>query len=400
MKYYLKITSALLAILFLGSCQKDSDTDDAPEQESYSKDWYQIVKIDTITSSDLIKSITDMSIGLGVDIARASFLYHSKANDTLLTLSGCVCWPLRTPSCSSIWLENHYTSSRWDQCPSQSPSPGMIKCSILRTIYIGPDYQGLGLSRNLPQPYFNTVLLADQSIDCFVAALALLKEWGPQVPENYSTYNIGYSLGGAVSLGIARRVENDPEVKELMHLKESYCGDGPYDQVTMMDLFLSQPDKVMDYAISLPFAIKSILFTNKSISSKYSESDFFAQGLLDSGILEKMDTRDYDTGQLNSMLYNSGFNTPKAILSADILQNNTQLAVDFRRELEKLNLTTGWTPTIPISFYHSKVDEVVPIECLESVKTNLKGNPNVTINVFETGSHDEAGVEFYKAVLL
>ncbi len=402
MKYYIKITSALLAILLLGSCQKDYDMDDTQEAESYTKEWYQIAKIDTLTFSDIVNSISgaNISLSLGIDLVRASFLYQSKNNETIDTLSGCVCWPVRTATCSNILLENHYTSSRWDECPSQTPMPGMYKCSMLRTaIYIGPDYQGLGLSRNLPQPYFNTVLLADQSIDCFKAALSILKDLGPTLSDDYSTYNIGYSLGGAVSLGVARRVELEPEVKKIMHLKKSYCGAGPYDQVAMMDLFLSQPDKVLDLALSLPFAIKSILFSSPSLSAKYSESDFFTQGLLDSGILEKIDTRDYDTGQLNRMLYDAGFTTPNTILSADLLQGDTQIAIEFRQELGKLNLTTGWTPTIPILFYHSKADEVVPIVCLECIQANMADNPNITYKVDDTGEHGSSGTKFYLGVI-
>jgi len=393
MKYYLKITFTILSILLFGSCQKDMD--DTPESE-----WYQIVKIDTLASSDIIKSITGNSFGIGIDVVRASFLYHSKADDGIKTLSGCVCWPLRTATCSEIWLENHYTSSRWDQCPSQTPMPGMIRTSMFRSIYIGPDYQGLGLSRNLPQPYFNTVLLANQSIDCFKAALSLLKDWGPEISDNYSTHNIGYSLGGAVSLGVARRVELDPEIREIMHLKHSYCGAGPYDQVAMMDLFLSQPDEVLDLAVSLPFAIKSILFTSPSLSAKYSESDFFSQGLIESGILEKMDSRNYDTGVLNSMMFNSGFNTPRTIMSENLRQDNSPLAKDFRQELSKMDLTVGWTPTIPISLYHSKEDKIVPIVCLDSLKAKMGDNSKITIKVFETGSHQDTGTDFYQAVLL
>ena len=232
------------------------------------------------------------------------------------------------------------------------------------------------------------------------SSLSLLKDWGPEVSENYSTYNIGYSLGGAVSLGIARRVELDPEIREIMHLKHSYCGAGPYDQGAMMDLFLSQPDEVLDLAVSIPFAIKSMLFTSPSLSAKYNESDFFSQGLHESGILEKMDTRNYETDNLNSMMYNSGYNTPNTIMSAGLLQDGTPLAIAFRQELDKLNLTVGWTPTIPISLYHSKEDKIVPIVCLDSLKAKMGDNTNITIQVFETGNHQDTGTEFYKAVLL
>ena len=99
------------------------------------------------------------------------------------------------------------------------------------------------------------------------------------------------------------------------------------------------------------------------------------------------------------MLYDSGFNTPNTILSADILQDGTPLAIEFRQELGKLNLTTGWTPTIPIVFFHSEADNVVPIECLNCVKTNMADNPNITYKVVETGEHGNAGVSFYLGVI-
>ena len=396
-----------MAVLLLGSCQKDSDDDidvtppETPPASRQYTDWYQLVKIDTLASSSLAQSFLGVPFAIGSDVVRASFLYHSKADTSTLTLSGCICWPKgATEACSTIWLENHYTTSKWDQCPSQAIMPGMVKSSMSNAVYIGPDYQGLGLSRNLPQPYFNTVLLADQSIDCFNAALSLLEELGPELSSDFSTYNIGYSLGGAVSLGVARRVELDSDVKKIMHLKKSYCGAGPYDQVAMMDLFLSQPDQVLDLAVSLPFAIKSMLFTNPSLSAQYSESDFFSQGLIESGILDNMDTRNYDTDALNSMMYNSGFKTPKTIMSDSLLQDNTQLAKTFRQELSKMNLTVGWTPTIPISLYHSNEDKIVPIVCLDSLKAKMGNNPNITIQVFETGNHQDTGIEFYKAVIL
>ena len=47
-----------------------------------------------------------------------------------------------------------------------------------------------------------------------------------------------------------------------------------------------------------------------------------------------------------------------------------------------------------------KEDKIVPIVCLDSLKAKMGDNTNITIQVFETGNHQDTGIEFYKAVLL
>lgn len=399
MNLYLKTTTALLALLFLAGCQKD-DSDDTPDPEAKKSEWYQIVSFDTLTSSQVIQGFAGFGADIGQDLVRVSFLYHSPYDTATLTLSGCVCWPVGLKECSKIWLENHFTTIRWDQCPSQMGQPGMTISIIQNTIYIGADYQGLGLSRDLPQPYFNTVLTADQSIDCFRAALSLLKEWGPNVTDDYSTYCIGYSLGGAVTLGIARRAELDPEVKRLLNLKKSYCGDGPYNMETMIDFFFSDTSKPLEYPISLPCAIRTALYASPLLNSSYTESDFFSDAFMESGLLELLDTKEYDTDQMNEILNNSGFNTTGSILSKEVLNPDSQIARQFYHELKLVDLTSGWSPTTPIWLFHAKKDDTVPVACLEKLLDNMEGNPNISYYIKPSGNHHESGTDFYTSVLL
>ena len=67
MNRYLKITTTLLAILFLAGCQKD-DSDDTPDPEAKKSEWYQIVSFDTLTSSQVIQGFA----GFGADIGLGS----------------------------------------------------------------------------------------------------------------------------------------------------------------------------------------------------------------------------------------------------------------------------------------------------------------------------------------
>ena len=399
MKKYLRLTVAMMAMLIIAGCQKD-DSDDIPDSKTKQSEWYQIVSIDTLSSIRITESFMGVGINLGPDIVRVSFLYHSPYDTTTLTLSGCVCWPVGTAECSNIWLESHYTSTRWNQCPSLMAEPCMLQSILQKAVYIGADYQGLGYSRDLPQPYFNTILCADHSIDCFRAALQILKDWGPVIPDDYSTYGIGYSLGGAVTLGIARRAELDPDVKRMLHLKKCYCGDGPYNMEVMMDYLFSDTDKLLEYPISLPCAIMTALYTSSSLSSLYTESDFFTESFMDSGILQLMDTKEYDTDQLNEILNNSGFNTTGSIMSQDVLDPESQISKHFYHELKLMDLTSGWSPTVPIWLFHVRTDYTVPITCLDKLLENMDGNPNITCRIKESGIHENGGVDFYKSVLL
>ena len=68
---------------------------------------------------------------------------------------------------------------------------------------------------------------------------------------------------------------------------------------------------------------------------------------------------------------------------------------DVLKETRKLDLTIGWNPEIPILFHHSKKDETVPYACLERIQENMSGNPNITYDIAESGSHADDARQFY-----
>ena len=391
------ILTFLLTIPFFQGCEKNG-IDESATQDTFQKEWYEIVSIDTVSNLTLAKEILGTKMLIGPDIVKVVFLYHSLSDTVTSTLSGSVCWPIDIPSCSHIWLENHITTLRKDQCPSQSIMPGMYQTSADKAIYIGADFQGLGLSLDLPIPYFNTILLADQSTDCFKAAFTILKEMGPSLTNDYQTYNFGYSLGGAVSLAVARRIERSPQLQKMMHLTRSYCGDGPYDQVTMMEWFASRPDQELVYPALFPCAVKSVLCSSPSFRAQYNESDLLSVEFMNSGISTLIDSKDYTTAQICTMMLQAGIKTYRTVMSQALQQDSSIVRTEFTNELEKLNLTTGWTPSVPILFFHALNDYVVPIECLERIKTNMPDNPNITYVVKNTGDHNSNGTEFYKIV--
>lgn len=400
MKLRFRITASVLALLLFIGCQKESD--DTPADSNQPREWYQLVNIDTLSSETMIKEFSGYNVllSVGPDMVRATFLYHSMSDTTTLTLSGCTCWPVDVKSCSSIWFENHYTSTKWTQCPSQSIEPGMILGSSRNAIFIGADYQGLGYTRDLPHPYLNTILLGRQSADCFKAALQVIRDLGPELSDSYSTYNFGYSLGGGITLAVARLVESEPELKQIMHLEKSYCGGGPYDQAAMMRQFMSKPDQDMEYPISFPLAIKSTFYSSPSFRARYSQEDFFSPALLESGLLRLIDDKEVASYTINDILVDAGFKTVRSLLREEVIPIDSPEMTDLFNELSKMDLTEGWVPTTPILFYHARYDNIVPMVCVERIQANMPDNPNITYRIKDSQLHDDEGINFYLGLLL
>lgn len=383
----------ITAIIFSG-CAKDSSEDKVPDKPS-AREWYDLVRTDTLSNTEMLRQISGFSLPLGNPMVRNTFLYHYINGTDTLVLSGAVCWPLNMNSCSEIWLESHFFSTRWNQCPSQQAQPGMVLASMRNSIYIGADYQGLGLSRDLYLPYLNTVMLAEQNIECFKAAMTLLKDYGPGLTDDYRTNNVGYSLGGAVSMGVAKQIELDPELKELTHLKKTFCGGGPYNQEVYFNYFLDRPDLRLDYPIAFLCAVKSIINSNSSVRQQFDISDFFSDKILESRVLDDLDSRNYSTGEVNKTLKDINCNTITDILSAQTLDRNSHVNKVVFQEIQRLDLTSGWTPELPILVRHSRTDTYVPFVCMEHVMDTWPESPGIVYEIIESGEHSEDGTSFY-----
>ena len=356
-------------------------------------EWYEIVNTDTLSNTFLTETYIGNKLHLGYDMVRISFLYLSGPDS--IQLSGCVCWPLKADTCSEIWLENHHFTVRWDQCPTQSVMPGMLQASLRRAVYISADYQGLGLSKGMNQPYLNTPLIARQCIDCLKAAKKVLKDMGLILDKDFHTYNIGYSLGGAVSLGIAKEIESDTRLQDIVHLKKSFCGGGPYDQIALFHKYLSEPDEPLEYPIEFLCGIYTILQSNKLFAEVFDEQDLLSDNLYHSGIIQLLETKEYTAPQLCRIMQEKGFATLSSIISPDMIDTGSTMHKAFLRELEQFDLTTGWSPRIPVLFYHSRSDMTVPSECLESVITHMPDNPCIEFMFVDSSDHYQTGNLFY-----
>ena len=298
-------------------------------------------------------------------------------------------------------------------------SDGGYSNYVGRCIIIAPDYEGFGVTKDLPHPYLSQRLTAQQVLDAVNYGLDLYRKQAaeksdedPLLPlkSDWRSFAIGYSQGGAVTLALQRLIE-EQNLSESLHFYGSICGDGPYDLIETMRYYFYDDGTsygaetehrkgISTYPVVVPMIIKGMCATHPAMAS-YRIEDYLTQQLLDTGVLGWIDSKEYPTNEMSKMWYDqlmNGldaedrhyspeqmaelFSTPKedkvsghldkmftpAIFdyldNADIMAvvpsevTNAQQAL--HRALADNSVVTGWEPQHRIQFYHSRYDMVVP----------------------------------------
>ena len=311
-----------------------------------------------------------------------------------VVLSTGICWPTesyldKTPrKIKFIVLNNHPTIGKDSEASTGSKPLSSIEVmgipiaphgamNLMTTedgLVISPDYLGFGYSRNSIHPYCNHTLTARNVIDGFVAAMDTVKARGIEIDENYYTYNIGYSQGGAVSMGVQKFLETEAsqQVRDLFRLKKSICGAGPYDiPLTYRELVeedsLTYPCSLAMTLIGAMAAYKEGCMKQVDIDSIYANPEFRR------GIEEIVSEKESTTDSINLWMTNFFGRTKisaRDILRPEVLDHSSNAGRALDKTVSKCNLLDGeWIPETPITLYHFTGDQVVPYSnSLEAVK--------------------------------
>jgi hypothetical protein len=202
-----------------------------------------------------------------------------------------------------------------------------------RCIIIAPDYEGFGVTKNLPHPYLSQRLTAQQVLDGVNYGLYLYrKEVGEEgsdyksdttdegsmdenllpIKSDWRMFTIGYSQGGAVTLALQRLIE-EQGLAEQLHYYGSICGDGPYDLIETMRYYFNDDGTsygeetdhrkgICTYPVVVPMIIKGMCATHPAMTS-YRIEDYLSQQLLDTDVLSWIDSKEYTTSEMSKMWY-------------------------------------------------------------------------------------------------
>lgn len=272
-------------------------------------------------------------------------------------------------------------------------------------LVILPDYEGYGLTKNLPHPYLYQELTARQVVDATRYGIALYQN-SPVIAEyrnpfrpGWKTASVGYSQGGSVAMATHRFIEQNGLDDEL-HFAGSVCGDGPYDPIAHVRYYIRENDGLLKMPVVLPLILKGMLDSNPYMREHKME-DYLVKRFIDTGIVQwiidkndpgKEKTTDditkaldelYEDYGFDDILENDGMAYINKIMVPEVyayFSNNDNfnslptvrgVCEDLHMALESNNLTKGWTPTHPVKLWHYRSDTVVPYDNATSANQNL-----------------------------
>ena len=327
-----------------------------------------------------------------------------------------------------------------------------------RCIIIAPDYEGFGVTRNLPHPYLSQRLTAQQVLDAVNYGLDLYRKQSAEntdddpllpIKSDWRTFGLGYSQGGAVTLALQRLIEEKGLAGQL-HFYGSICGDGPYDLIETMRYYFDDDGTsygaetdhrkgICTYPVVVPLIIKGMCSTHPAMAS-YRINDYLSQQLIDTDVLSWIDSKEYTTSEMSKMWYDqlqSGldtlgrhyspeqmaemFSSPKEGKVAGhldkmftpetfaYLNNADSMATvpsepataqqALHRALADNSVITGWTPQHRIQFYHSRGDMVVPFGNYEAFRDAHPDGENSMYRIDDTFAYDsdhmDAAIVFF-----
>lgn len=284
-------------------------------------------------------------------------------------------------------------------------------------LVILPDYQGYGVTKDQAHPYLAQEITARQSVDALRYGLELYEQSKKQRPDlrpEWKTVCIGYSQGGSVAMASHRFMETNFLAEDL-HLGGSVCGDGPYDPIATMRVYMLE-DKVY-MPVAVPLIIKGMLDYNPYMR-KHRPEDYFTDKFIGTGIFGWIDGKQISVSDIQKKLKNtytflkdsrgeyirmSDIFRPAAFaymqqkMRGEEPESNPKFE-DLYTALTINDLTQAWQPRHPIYLFHSKDDEVVPYANAESAlsRLNTTSNPSMVKLGTVTGkTHVDNGQTFY-----
>lgn len=291
----------------------------------------------------------------------------------------------------NISLLEHYTITSDAESPSGSLS---IEAAFLgNSLVVLPDYQGYGHSKEMLHPYLNHDVHVVNSMDALKAAYALHKNESDGMKDNeWQLVVIGASQGAANALAVHKYFDTHPQVAKEWHFAYSNCAAGPYDPALTFRTYLQWGE--LSYPVVIPLVLKSMLASYPKELIAWDEENFYSEKFLD--IKPQIDTmlasKEYTADEINSVIFENFSVTDGKVkisdmMSADVMNPDSEMMRALLACLEKNNLTKNWTPLHPIKLYHSKGDDVVPYENSEALYSAFGGNMVTLFKSSDTDGH-------------
>lgn len=304
-----------------------------------------------------------------------------------------------------IYLYEHYTITKNDECPTAHSSSTEIQMLTGDLLLIMPDYIGYGNTRDRIHPYLNYDVTVKNSIDALEAGYQVFqdKHSSKKMEKGWKMYVLGCSQGGGNALAVHKYLDTHEDLAKKWRFDYSYCGSGPYSPALTFKKYLQSQSH--SYPVVIPMTLKAMISSYPDIMSGIKEEDFYSAKYLEikSKIDKLLTEKNKDADEINAVIFKhfgkkSNINIHD-MLSEDAKKMDSQITKALFKCLELNDLTTGWTPTRKIKLYHGKSDDIVPYANAQAVKDAFGDKVELFTSYVVTGHVVDCG-KFLSTVLL
>ena len=269
--------------------------------------------------------------------------------------------------CDGMVLYNHYTQLTPDCAPTRGYAVGedLVFANPLKPNYIiiSPDFYGFGITEGKGQWYCFGDANGQSSIDCLLAAKALLKQ--REIPQGKFLINAGYSSGGYDA--IAAQKVRDMKYRNLISFDRTVVGGLPFDMEEAYSSFIRNKDATDRYF--------GLLMTLDSYNT-HAKLGFTPEQMLKPPYDEKYDewlhSGKYQTTDVMNEIRGVKLTD---LVQDDFLDRKSEAFGKISKALEGHELKNGWEPdpTQKYSVYHLYKDFVVPVSSDRALINYLSG---------------------------
>ena len=290
-----------------------------------------------------------------------------------ITLSGKVILPADLKIKRYI-LVSHYTIAANEEAPSQTFSLEAMLVGLGYALII-PDYIGYGITADKVHPYLVLETTAINVLDMYFQVLPFMEAAGV-APEHDDIYLMGYSQGGAVTMGVQHMIET--RYADRIKIRRVFAGGGPYDVKATYDKFIET--NYASYPCAVPLMTQGVVVGN--------DLKLNLKTILQPRIYENLDewinTKKYTTSQINTLIGTQV--TDKLLTPVGMDRTSPEISELYKALTLNSILSYSWTPQAPVFIFHSIDDDIVPYINATLAKSKWQ-NANIQYNFGHYGNH-------------
>ncbi|MGN0186908.1 MAG: lipase family protein [Paludibacteraceae bacterium] len=271
-------------------------------------------------------------------------------------------------------LVSHYTIAANEEAPSQTFSLEAMLVSLGYALII-PDYLGYGVTADKVHPYLVMETTTTNVLDMYFQVLPFMEAAG-LAPEHDDIYLMGYSQGGAVTMGVQHLIET--RFTDQVKIRRVFAGGGPYDVKATYDKFIET--NYASYPCAVPLMTQGVVVGNNL--------NLDLATILQLRIYENLDewinTKKYTTTQINELI--DTHITDELLTSVGMDRTSHEVSELYKALTLNSILSYSWTPEAPVFIFHSIDDDIVPYVNATLAKSKWQYG-NIQYNFGHYGNH-------------